>query len=367
MSSWRLGPCALRSASQSDCDDRRDTLGAAAEAETAAWAVAILATSSPARCSIDGCEGEDGAGPDRTRPGQGRGSRAPAVGLGSTLCERAPAEAVRTRHAALALRAPHPTPPAPPPAHLHPPARPRLMAPVQDDVEAGRAPALQHPLEHADLNKILPAGTPARSKMPLADEDAAAVSSALPRFAASHAGPDGGDFSMAGLAPSVRASGAGVSRQVTDSSESDPLLLRSRLVGEGELRRRAQSVRGSRGRNASNAVQQFYLRQNSHIEDLLRPLSAYVAEDAEATCANSFKVKIGIYGSITANVVLASLQLYAAASSASLSLIATCVDSVFDPVRALLTCLVLPETNMGYRLPVRQSHPQLPAPQVPKC
>lgn len=51
---------------------------------------------------------------------------------------------------------------------------------------------------------------------------------------------------------------------------------------------------------------------------------------------NGLKYKIAIYGSLAGNVVLAGLQLYGAVSSGSLSLFATMIDAIFDPVSNLI-------------------------------
>ncbi|CAO1638221.1 unnamed protein product [Parajaminaea phylloscopi] len=110
------------------------------------------------------------------------------------------------------------------------------------------------------------------------------------------------------------------------AEESDPLLLRSRLVGETDLRRRATG-----GRKAERNMKRFYEEQNEHIERLLKPIHAHGQDDDEARQDNALKVKIAVYGSLAANCILAILQLYAAISSLSLSLFATAADSVFDP------------------------------------
>ncbi|KAJ3521776.1 hypothetical protein NMY22_g12174 [Coprinellus aureogranulatus] len=66
------------------------------------------------------------------------------------------------------------------------------------------------------------------------------------------------------------------------------------------------------------------------IESLLKPMDAHT-EDAQAEEeAARLPVKIAIYASLYANFVLCVIQLYAAISSASLSLLATAIDAVFD-------------------------------------
>lgn len=111
------------------------------------------------------------------------------------------------------------------------------------------------------------------------------------------------------------------------AEESDPLLLRSRVVDDSDLRRRATG----KGRRASKSMKRFYEDQNEHIERLLKPIHVHGKDDADARLENALKVKIAVYGSLAANCILAALQLYAAISSLSLSLFATAADSVFDP------------------------------------
>ncbi|EPQ25971.1 uncharacterized protein PFL1_06426 [Pseudozyma flocculosa PF-1] len=116
--------------------------------------------------------------------------------------------------------------------------------------------------------------------------------------------------------------------------ETDPLLLRSRLVEDHEIRRR-HSGKG-RGRKAEKMVRNFYSAQNEHINRLLKPMAKHGDDDAEDRASSALKVKVAVYGSIVANFVLAILQLYAAISSLSLSLFATAADSVFDPFANLV-------------------------------
>lgn len=116
------------------------------------------------------------------------------------------------------------------------------------------------------------------------------------------------------------------------NEESDPLLLRSRVVNtEHELRRRP-----SKGRRADKRVRSYYERQNTLIENLLKPIAKHASEDEDEVEAASGMVQFLIYFNIVANFILAALQLYAAISSLSLSLFATAADSVFDPFANLV-------------------------------
>jgi len=114
------------------------------------------------------------------------------------------------------------------------------------------------------------------------------------------------------------------------NTEYDPLLLRTKLVGdeEIELRRRATA---KKSRGSAKKVGEFYDSQNEHIKTLLKPLSKHADDARDEEAASRLPVKIAVNVSLAANVCLAVLQLYAAASSLSLSFFATASDSVFDP------------------------------------
>jgi len=115
------------------------------------------------------------------------------------------------------------------------------------------------------------------------------------------------------------------------NEDTDPLLLRSRLVGDNDLRRR-----GGKNKKADSKINDFYKSQNLHIENLLKPMATHARESEDEREGAALKIKIAIYASIIANFVLAGLQLYAAISSLSLSLFATAADSVFDPFANLV-------------------------------
>ncbi|KAK0550010.1 hypothetical protein OC846_003844 [Tilletia horrida] len=132
-----------------------------------------------------------------------------------------------------------------------------------------------------------------------------------------------------------RSSHGGVSlgAAITPRDEaSDPLLLRHRLVADNDLRRRG----GTKDKKKANRLNEFYTSQNSHIENLLKPMAKHASDDEDEKEGAALKVKIAIYASIIANFALAGLQLYAAVSSLSLSLFATAADSVFDPFANLV-------------------------------
>ncbi|CDW98470.1 hypothetical protein [Sporisorium scitamineum] len=126
----------------------------------------------------------------------------------------------------------------------------------------------------------------------------------------------------------------GLAPATPGTEETDPLLLRSRLVEESEIRRR-HSGKG-KNKRSERQIRDFYEAQNEHIQRLLKPISAHADEDKQDRESSALKVKIAVYASIGANFALAALQLYAAVSSLSLSLFATAADSVFDPFANLV-------------------------------
>ncbi|KAN0062169.1 hypothetical protein ACQY0O_005527 [Thecaphora frezii] len=123
-------------------------------------------------------------------------------------------------------------------------------------------------------------------------------------------------------------------RPIPTDQEADPLLLRSRLVEESEIRRRHSG--NGRNKRAERMVRNFYSAQNQHINRLLKPMSKHAADHAHDLQASALRVKVAVYASMVANFALAALQLYAAVSSLSLSLFATAADSVFDPFANLV-------------------------------
>ncbi|EUC65520.1 cation diffusion facilitator family transporter [Rhizoctonia solani AG-3 Rhs1AP] len=110
---------------------------------------------------------------------------------------------------------------------------------------------------------------------------------------------------------------------LTDSS--DPFSFRSALKSDHELTElRKRSKTGKH-------IEKYQRGQNDLISNLLKPMEAHTAEAKEAEAEDRLPVRIAVWASLLANVALSALQLYAAISSGSLSLLATCIDSVFDP------------------------------------
>lgn len=131
--------------------------------------------------------------------------------------------------------------------------------------------------------------------------------------------------------------------------ENDPYRLADRLKPQDELDRiRANTSRkrdgcgpivlnktAARGRK----LEQFYEAQNENIERLLKPVDDHRRDAKEEEGANHLKYRIAVVGSFAANICLAAIQLYAAVSSHSLSLITTMADSLFDPMSNLALIL----------------------------
>ncbi|OAG01923.1 cation diffusion facilitator 1 [Paraphaeosphaeria sporulosa] len=127
--------------------------------------------------------------------------------------------------------------------------------------------------------------------------------------------------------------------------DNDPYRLAHALKPEEELAQiRANTSRKRDGfgpltlnKKATRArkLEQFYEKQNENIERLLKPVDDHVRDAKEEEGANHLKYRIAVVGSFAANIILAVLQLYAAASSKSLSLFTTMADSLFDPLSNL--------------------------------
>lgn len=178
---------------------------------------------------------------------------------------------------------------------------------------------------HSHSPSPSPAPAPASAPIP-AQSDAAESHLAAPAEGATGAGPTRSRASSLGY--------GGLGPMTPGTEDTDPLLLRSRLVEESEVRRR-HSGKG-KNKRSERQIRDFYEAQNEHIERLLKPISAHADEDKQDRESSALKVKIAVYASIGANFALAALQLYAAVSSLSLSLFATAADSVFDPFANLV-------------------------------
>ncbi|TFY81024.1 hypothetical protein EWM64_g2992 [Hericium alpestre] len=113
------------------------------------------------------------------------------------------------------------------------------------------------------------------------------------------------------------------SPNASSSTIHDPYRFNSSLKTEEELAL-------LRRRHPGKKLEHYHRKQNELILNLLKPMEEHT-EDARADEELSrLPVKIAVQASLIANFALCVLQLYAAASSASLSLLATGIDSVFD-------------------------------------
>nr|KIR88281.1 cation diffusion facilitator 1 [Cryptococcus tetragattii IND107] len=117
-----------------------------------------------------------------------------------------------------------------------------------------------------------------------------------------------------------------------EAGEKDPYSLRTKMIGEDKIKALRQRKTGG------SKLASFYESQNEHINGLLKPMSAHWAEAAQDAENNALKVKIAVNASLVANSALAILQLYAAISSMSLALFASCIDAV-DPFANLILWL----------------------------
>ncbi|KAM3527652.1 hypothetical protein NHJ13051_002843 [Beauveria bassiana] len=134
------------------------------------------------------------------------------------------------------------------------------------------------------------------------------------------------------------------------AAESDPFGLSSAYKTDSDLEQikaNSSRKRGGGGGGKPNAapkldarkVRGFYQNQNAAIERMLKSVEEHRADARQEQGDDQLKFKIAIWGSFAANVILAMLQLYAAISSGSLSLITSMADAVFDPLSNLTLIL----------------------------
>lgn len=131
--------------------------------------------------------------------------------------------------------------------------------------------------------------------------------------------------------------------------ENDPYQLSSAYKNKNEIQLIAANTSRKRdgcgpikfNSDAKKArkIQKFYETQNEKIERMLKPVEDHRAQAKQEAGDDHMKWRIAVYGSFGANVVLAGLQLFAATTSGSLSLITTMADSIFDPMSNLTLML----------------------------
>ncbi|KAG6808035.1 hypothetical protein H0H92_005622 [Tricholoma furcatifolium] len=115
-----------------------------------------------------------------------------------------------------------------------------------------------------------------------------------------------------------------IESSVTTIKAPDPFQLREGLLAEQEI-----SVLRSRAKKGKG-IARYHQRQNDLIMALLKPMEDHTAEARAEEEEARVPVKIAIYASLISNLSLCILQMYAAISSGSLSLLATGIDAVFD-------------------------------------
>lgn len=108
-----------------------------------------------------------------------------------------------------------------------------------------------------------------------------------------------------------------------DMAHRDPFDFRKGLLNEDQLSQ-------LRNRRKGRHLEKYQRQQNDLIMALLKPMDEHTRQAEDEEAANRLPVKIAVWASLLANLSLCVLQLYAAISSASLSLLATGIDSVFD-------------------------------------
>ncbi|KAH0837906.1 CDF manganese transporter [Lanmaoa asiatica] len=107
-------------------------------------------------------------------------------------------------------------------------------------------------------------------------------------------------------------------------SLSDPYMFRVGLKTDDEL------FQLRRRRKHGKSLELYHRKQNNLIHSLLKSMDDHTKEAKDVEEAARLSIKIAVWASLIANFSLCILQLYAAISSISLSLIATGIDSCFD-------------------------------------
>ncbi|KAJ6781222.1 hypothetical protein PWT90_08754 [Aphanocladium album] len=131
------------------------------------------------------------------------------------------------------------------------------------------------------------------------------------------------------------------------AAESDPYGLSSSYKTDSDLEQIKPNSSRKRDGGKLNPypkldarkVRGFYQNQNAAIERMLKSVEEHRAEARQEQGDDQLKFKIAVWGSFVANVILAILQLYAAISSGSLSLVTSMADAVFDPLSNLTLIL----------------------------
>ncbi|KAF8743664.1 hypothetical protein AX14_001200 [Amanita brunnescens Koide BX004] len=100
----------------------------------------------------------------------------------------------------------------------------------------------------------------------------------------------------------------------------DPFQLRVGILSD-------EQIAGLRRRKK---VAEYQKKQNDFVHYMLKPMEDLTEESKAEEEAARVPVKIAVYASLIGNFALAAIQLWAAITGSSLSLLATGIDSVFD-------------------------------------
>ncbi|KAG9313935.1 hypothetical protein JVU11DRAFT_4709 [Chiua virens] len=103
----------------------------------------------------------------------------------------------------------------------------------------------------------------------------------------------------------------------------DPYTLREGLKTDEELSQ-------LRRRRKGKPLELYHRKQNDLIYSLLKSMDDHTKDAKDQEQASRLSISIAVWASLAANFILCVLQLYAAISSLSLSLIATGIDACFD-------------------------------------
>ncbi|KAJ7492279.1 CDF-like metal transporter [Mycena latifolia] len=108
-----------------------------------------------------------------------------------------------------------------------------------------------------------------------------------------------------------------------ERANADPFHFRGALKTPAEIDELRRRKKGKR-------LAAYHGNQNTLIASLLKPMEEHTEDARVDEAAARLPVKIAVWASLIANFCLCVLQLYAAISSLSLSLLATGIDAIFD-------------------------------------
>ncbi|KAF8627252.1 hypothetical protein AX15_004458 [Amanita polypyramis BW_CC] len=106
-------------------------------------------------------------------------------------------------------------------------------------------------------------------------------------------------------------------------SHHDPFQLNVGVLSE-------EQIAGLRRRRKGTVVAEYQKKQNNLVQYVLKPMEEHTEESKAGEEAARLPIKIAIWASLVGNFALCIIQLWAAITSLSLSLLATGIDSLFD-------------------------------------